>query len=129
MLRITKHSHNFSTRSTFEQPEKFTKKRAPVNQPTLVAADRYSIHFLLPQRLMANRHALASDRGIGTFEPDQRLAYGDSSRYGSLTNPKPQLDSYLVSCPFRRKQAEPNLGYGKSRNDRQDSERYRVHAP
>jgi hypothetical protein len=35
---------------------------------------------------MADHHALAFDRGIGAFQPSQRLADGDSSRYGFVTN-------------------------------------------
>ena len=67
----------------------------------MVAADRPALYFLLPQRLMADRHAFAFDRGIGAFQPSQRLADGDSSRYGFVTNSEIQLDSYAVSCPVR----------------------------
>jgi hypothetical protein len=101
LLRVTQHIHDFSTQSTFEEPGKFTKNGDAVNKPTLVGADRPPVYFLLPQGLMADRHALASDRGIGALQPSQRLADGDSSRYGSLTNPETQLGSYAVSCPLR----------------------------
>ncbi len=79
LLRVTQHIHDFSTQSTFEEPEKFTKKGDAVNKPTLVGADRPPVYFLLPQGLMADHHALASDRGIGSLQPSQRLAYGFSS--------------------------------------------------
>jgi hypothetical protein len=101
LLRATQHIHDFSTQSTFEEPGKFTKNGDAVNKPTLVGADRPPVYFLLPQGLMADHHALASDWGIGTLQPSQRLADGDSSRYGSLPNPETQLDSYAVSCPVR----------------------------
>jgi hypothetical protein len=79
LLRVTEHIHDFSTQSTFEEPGKFTTNGDAVNKPTLVGADRPPVYFLLPQGLMADRHALASDRGIGGSEPSQRLADGDSS--------------------------------------------------
>lgn len=93
LLRVTQHIHDLSTQSTFEEPEKFTKMGDAVNQPKLVGADRPPIHFLLPQGFMADRHALGFDRGIGGSEPSQRLAHGNFSRYGSLTNPAAQPDA------------------------------------
>ena len=101
LLRVTQHIHDFSTQSTFEKPGKFTNNGDAVNKPTLFGADRPPVDFLLPQRLMADRHALASDRGIGALQPSQCLADGDSRRYSSLTNPETQLGSYAVSCPVR----------------------------
>jgi hypothetical protein len=69
----------FPLKARLKSQGKFTKNGDAVNKPTLVGADRPPVYFLLPQRLMADRHALASDRGIGALQPSQRLADGDSS--------------------------------------------------
>ncbi|WP_242040678.1 hypothetical protein [Coleofasciculus sp. FACHB-1120] len=67
LLRVTQHIHDFSTQSIFEEPGKSAKNGEAVNIPTLVGADRPPVYFLLSQGHLANRHALASDWGIGAL--------------------------------------------------------------
>ena len=105
-----------------------TTVRPLINQHWLVQIVLRSISYFRKDLWLIVTLLLLIDRGIGAFQPSQRLADGDSSRYGFVTNSEIRLDSYTVSCPVRFRHAEPNFRNGVPRDDHQNPERYRFHS-